>query len=304
MRRSLLAAAVVALGLGGSVWPAQAFEFASQGQTLPIEVTADDGIEWRQDGQVFIARGNARAARGDVTISADTLTAHYRQTPDGESEIWRLDADGAVTIATATETATGSNATYNIDDAVLVLVGQPARLVTADEEVIAHESLEYWEAKRLAVARGKASLIAPDRRLDADVITADLAEETQAQRTGNAPQPGTGGLRLKVARGFGNVVVSSQRERASADRGSYDAETGIAELIGSVRLSRDDNHLAGGYATMNLNTGVSRLFPAPPGGQAAEGRVRGVFVPEARRELREPAEQSPQSSPAPTTSTR
>ena len=47
----------------------------------PIAVTASDGIEWRQNEQEVIARGNARAVRGDVTVTADRLIAHYRKKP-------------------------------------------------------------------------------------------------------------------------------------------------------------------------------------------------------------------------------
>src|SRR3954470_442338 len=44
----------------------------------PVDVTANDGIEWRQAEQVVIARGNARAVRGGVTVDADRLVARYR----------------------------------------------------------------------------------------------------------------------------------------------------------------------------------------------------------------------------------
>ena len=45
----------------------------------PVEVTSDDGMEWRQNEQVIIAKGNAKAVRGDVTVTADRLIAHYRK---------------------------------------------------------------------------------------------------------------------------------------------------------------------------------------------------------------------------------
>ena len=45
----------------------------------PVEVTSDDGMEWRQNEQVIIAKGNAKAVRGDVTVTADQLLAHYRK---------------------------------------------------------------------------------------------------------------------------------------------------------------------------------------------------------------------------------
>jgi lipopolysaccharide export system protein LptA len=44
----------------------------------PIEITSEDGIEWRQQEQVVIARGAARAVREGVAVDADRLIARYR----------------------------------------------------------------------------------------------------------------------------------------------------------------------------------------------------------------------------------
>ena len=32
----------------------------------PVEINADQGIEWRRDDQVYVARGNATAKRGSL----------------------------------------------------------------------------------------------------------------------------------------------------------------------------------------------------------------------------------------------
>ena len=44
----------------------------------PIAITATDGIEWRQEQRQVIARGNAKAVRQNVTVTADRLIAFYR----------------------------------------------------------------------------------------------------------------------------------------------------------------------------------------------------------------------------------
>jgi lipopolysaccharide export system protein LptA len=56
----------------------------------PITITAQDGLELRQAEQEVIARGNAQAVRGNVTVNADELIAHYRKkagtgTPPGSA---------------------------------------------------------------------------------------------------------------------------------------------------------------------------------------------------------------------------
>ena len=145
-RPALLALALLAAGA-----PA-----ASQGIDLsrggPVDVTANDGIEWRQADQVVIARGDARAVRAGSTVDADRLMARYRPARNraaaaappsaapggtgaapeaalgGSSEIWRLEAEGNVRISTATDTARGDRAVYDIDQAVLVLSGRALSL--------------------------------------------------------------------------------------------------------------------------------------------------------------------------------
>ena len=91
-----------------SAW-SQSLNFATSGD-LPIEVFADNGIEWQQDSMVFVAQGNARAVRADVTVFADELRAYYRELAGGGTDIWRLDAIGTVRIKTPESTTYGEKA--------------------------------------------------------------------------------------------------------------------------------------------------------------------------------------------------
>ena len=44
----------------------------------PIEIDADQGIEWLSEDKVYLARGNANAKQGDFSMRADILRAFYR----------------------------------------------------------------------------------------------------------------------------------------------------------------------------------------------------------------------------------
>ena len=46
----------------------------------PIEIDADQGIEWLSGDKVYLARGNANAKQGDFSMRADILKAFYRNT--------------------------------------------------------------------------------------------------------------------------------------------------------------------------------------------------------------------------------
>ena len=149
---------------------AQSLNFGS-GDT-PIEIDADNGIEWQQDGLVFVARGNARAIRGDVSVLADELRAYYRQTNDGSTEIWRLDAIGTVRIKSAEGTAYGDKALYDVDNSILTITGKNLKLVSGEDWLTATDQLEYWETKQMAVARGNAAAKRADKKLNANVLAA------------------------------------------------------------------------------------------------------------------------------------
>jgi lipopolysaccharide export system protein LptA len=246
---------------------AQGFNL-SRNNNEQIQVYADGGIEWMNDALRVIARGNAKAVRGTVTVTADTLTAYYRKGAAGD-EIWRLDADGAVTIATPTETATGHKASYDLDKAVFVLRGSPAKLVTPTDTVTATEMLEYWEKDLLAVARGDAVAIQKDKQIQADVLTSHFKENAK------------GSMEMRRADAYRHVVLTTPQEQVFGDRGDYNLESGIATVSGSVKIVRTGNELNGEYAHVNLNTGISKLFGIGPGGQG-EGRVSGSFTPDKK----------------------
>ncbi|MGG5808663.1 LptA/OstA family protein [Falsiroseomonas sp. CW058] len=291
MRRLLtVAALLVALPVA-----AQNLDLTQGG---PIEITSTDGIEWRQAEQVVIARGNARALRDGVSVDSDRLIARYRpragaapaggESPVSGSEIWRLEAEGRVRIASATERAAGERAVYDMDQAVMVLSGAGLMLETPDQRITARDSLEYWPTRRMAVARGGAVVTTADnRRIAADTLVAyflEAAPPAGAQAAAPAAQPARApvaglpnageGSRIDRVEAYGNVEIRTAEEVVRGERGVYSPQTGLARLVGGVRITRGDNQLNGQEAIVNLRSGVSRLVSAP--GQ----RVQGLVVPQ------------------------
>jgi len=284
MRRlALLLLLAVLVAAGARPAASQGFDLARGGDTQ-IQIYADNGIEWRSDQNRVIARGNAKAVRGTMTVTADTLTAYYRgSAAGGGNEIWRVDAEGNVTIATPTDTATGVKATYDLDKAIFVLRGQPAKLTTPTQTFTADDALEYWENEKMAVLRGNGLAIQKDKKIQADVLTAHFKDKGPPAPGKGAPAKGGGNaggsLDLHHADGFGHVVLTTATEVVTGDRGDYNMESGIATVSGSVKITRGGNELNGGYAHVDLNSGISKLFGAAPGA-TGDQRVRGTFVPD------------------------
>ncbi|RCK49177.1 LptA/OstA family protein [Thalassospira profundimaris] len=273
---------VAAMMLGGAVLGLSGLSDRAQANPLGLaqngagglEVESDNGIEWRRDEQILIARGNAIAKRGTSRVDADELQALYRDR-DGNSEIYRIIAIGNVKLSSDTDVATGDKAVYDIDEAVVVLTGDNLKYTTPKETLTARDSLEYWETERIAVARGNAVAISEDRTLRGDTLTArfDAAEG--------------GANELRRIDGQGNVNIRTATDFVVGDQGVYDAKTGIATLIGSVKITRGENQLNGDRAVVDLNTGVSRL--TADGNGSGKSRVRGLLVPE-KDENKSPAD--------------
>ncbi|MGF1609057.1 MAG: LptA/OstA family protein [Kiloniellales bacterium] len=240
-----------------------------QGGDSPLEINADQGIEWRRDSQQYIARGNARAARGELEVFADTLTAHYRPVAAGGTEIYQIDAEGNVRIVTPSERVYGDLGRYEVDRGLLILWGENLRLETAEDVVTARDSLEYWETRQLAVARGNAVAVRQDKRIRADLLTAYFERNAD------------GDLQIDRIDGKGNVEIASPTEFARSDAGVYYANEQLATLTGSVRITRGENQLNGEFAEMNMATGVSRLLGGTPG-SGGDQRVRGLLVPKRK----------------------
>ncbi|HEX9792327.1 MAG TPA: LptA/OstA family protein [Kiloniellales bacterium] len=259
----IVPAAVLAQGITGLT-----------GGDEPLEINADQGIEWRRNEQTYVARGNASAARGKITVFADALIAHYKPLPGGGSEIHRIDAEGNVRIVSPSETVYGDRGAYDVVNGVLVLVGKDLRLVGAKDVLTARDSLEYWEKRQVAIARGDAEAVREDKRIKADVLTAYF--EPAANKD----------LEITKVDAFGNVRVKTATELARGDRGVYYVQREFATLTGAVKITREENQLNGEYAEVNMATGVSRLLAAAPG-TVATTRVQGLIVPK-RKPTEEP----------------
>jgi lipopolysaccharide export system protein LptA len=267
----LLAGTVAAIANGGRRRPAIA-----QGETggllgggksgSPIEIEAESGIEWRRNEKRYIARGNAIAKRGDLTIHADTLTAHYRDKAAGGSEIWQIEADGHVRLQQPDRTVTGEHAIYNLDTRVLKVTGGALGVDTGKEKLTATDSLEYQDGSQIAIARGNATVVQTNRRVRADTMTGHFQRQTG------------GKLDLVRLEADGNVEVKTTDTYATSNKGDYDLTADIMTLSGNVKVTNARNQFNGEYAEVNVKTGVSRLLGSPSG----SGTVKSLIMPSSQ----------------------
>jgi len=268
---TLLAGTVAAVASG-----ARRKVSAAQGETgglldggqskSPIEIEAESGIEWRRNEKQYIARGNATAKRGDLTVHADTLTARYRDKAAGGSEIWQIEADGHVRLQSPGRTVRGDHAIYNLDTRVLKVTGGDLGVDTDKEKLTAADSLEYQDGPQIAIARGNATVVQTDRRVRADTMT------------GHFQRQADGKLNLVRLEADGNVEVKTPDTYATSNKGDYDLTKDIMTLSGNVKVTNAGNQFNGEYAEVNVKTGVSRLLGSPSG----SGTVKSLIMPSAQ----------------------
>ncbi len=244
----------------------------------PIDITADSGIEWQQDKQVYVARGNAVATRGTSEVHADTLTAHYRpsksKSAEGGNEVYRLDADGHVVIKGPSQTVVGDQAVYDVDQQIGVVTGQHLKLTTPTDVVTARDSLEWYDQQQVAVARGDALAIRADRRIRADVLTAHFVKDKTAATSGagaakpaagtrTAPQPAAAGTGPKSAPARpGQTAVHTKPGAGARPADSTEGTSRISRVDaqGHVVVVTTTDIGRGDYGVYNADTGIVTLL--------------------------------------------
>lgn len=94
-----LAASLVTFGGLAIAAPASAqsigFGPSSSGKPVPVSVNADQRIVWNQKQRTVTAIGHAKAVRGDVTVTAERLVAHYAKRKAGNGQAGNGKAGGA-----------------------------------------------------------------------------------------------------------------------------------------------------------------------------------------------------------------
>ena len=239
--------------------------------SAPIDISAQDSLEWRQEARQYVAKGDVVVKQGGFTLQSQTLTADYEGDTTagpgaaGGTNITLLTAEGNVRLSDDGLSATGEKAVYDTRTGQLTLTGGDLKLVTPDQTVTARDSLQYNTQTGQALAVGNAVAISGTDKIRADRLTAQFGPDsgTDAART------------LQSLSGTGSVVITTPDEVLRGDQGTYDARTNTATLTGTVKLTRGPNVLEGHRATVDLNTNVSRM----EGGPADGGRVRALFYP-------------------------
>jgi lipopolysaccharide export system protein LptA len=328
--------ALAAAALATSSARAQPIDLSHGG---PVQVNAAGGIDWEQNQQVVIAHGDARAVRGDVTVTADQLIAHYRKkattTPDGKpaaappppaatpgatttsadsaddtsgTEVYRLEAIGHVHIFTQTDQAFGDHAIYDMDQSVLVLTGQHLKLITPQDVLTARDSMEDWPQRHMSVARGAAVVVTNDgRRIAGDVLVA-FRNPNPPQAQPAKPAPANPIVQVAAKPPADPLLASGKLERVEA-YGNVDVRTPTETIHGDRGVYVADTDKARIVGHVRSTRGQNQLNGSAANVNMKTGvatmvsghdeQVNGLIVPSDAQSQSKPAPAKPAGKPVP-----
>jgi lipopolysaccharide export system protein LptA len=250
IRRTHAAGLLAALMLAGSsigMGASAQVTGAGKGNDEPVRISAENGVEWRQQEQFYRASGNAIATRGNSSIRADVLTAHYKKGPNDKNQIWKVVGAGNVLITSGEDRITGQQAVYLVEPGVFTITGHNLKIENPKRTITARDRIEYRQKEQIAHVVGNAKAVEGKRTVSADRFVAHFKKGAD------------GKTEMSKVDALGNVVIITEKEVVRGDRGDFDNETRIATLTGNVRVTSGDNQLNGAKAIVNMKTGVSRL---------------------------------------------
>jgi lipopolysaccharide export system protein LptA len=260
-----------------TVWPVASHSVhaapASNASKDPLEISAAGTLEWHRDINKYIAQGDAVAKQGDTVIKATTLEAFYREPAKGGMEIWKIIANGKVEITAPNGKIYGDHAVYNLDNAHAVMTGKSLRMDSDGQSLTAQEHFEYYITENKLIATGSTKITRPTETLQSDTMIAWFKEGAKSRE-------------LWRAEAVGDVVITTEEESISGQKGEYRKEDNKAEISGGVVIRRGPNILEGTRAELDLLTNISRIFGGKAqsnnndnGAASVDMRARGTFYP-------------------------
>ncbi len=253
----------------------------------PLEITADQTLEWHRNDKKYIARGKAEAKQGLTQINAETLSADYRETKKSNFDIYRMTATDDVVITSQGNQAFGDKAVYELETGIATMTGKALKMTAPDQTITARDKFEYDVNNGRLSAYGDVIILRAEDKIQADKASAFFAQGESTTASSDSPM---GGRKLERFEGEGNVVVTTPTEILKGDRGVYKTDSNTAEVFGNVKIIRGPNVLEGNRAEINLTTNVSRMFGnSTTTSTTGKGRVKGVFFPGSTKTETAPA---------------
>ncbi|MCL2469588.1 MAG: hypothetical protein FWF24_05095 [Alphaproteobacteria bacterium] len=236
-------------------------------QNDQLVISAEQSLEWHEDQQLYIARQDARAVRGPLTLEADLLMARRWAKDKGISEkagqrsaIDLVTAEGNVRIFDDKQKLVGDRATYDLDKGWIRVTGAKLCYESQGSVITARDSFDYDEKAQKAFAHGKVVALHQGHKVKADKMAVTFRQNEAGRRE------------LSMIEAWGEVdILTKDGVLARGDHAVYTAHDDMANLAGHVRITRQEVHLEGDRAVLQFGSGESQLL------NEGGGRVRALL---------------------------
>jgi lipopolysaccharide export system protein LptA len=149
---------------------------------------------------------------------------------------------------------------------------------------ITADQLEVFQDRHQAVFSGKVVAAQGETTIHADkmIVHYRAPDEAKAAKTAAKGAEASEAQSIKQVDVEGNVLLTTPKETAKGQRGSYFVEQKVMRLYGDVVLTQGQNVLKGSALEYNTATGYSRVVSggSPAANGAGGGRVKGLFIPQ------------------------
>ena len=166
-------------------------------QASPIEITADNTLEWDRDAKTFSARGNAVVVQDKTSITAETVIANYTDDGNGIKINKIVARDGIPTVKTETETLTAATITAFFTNtaktALDKVIAEKNVTITTAKETLTGDRAEYIPGQQKAIVTGNVKIVEGK-----NVLTGDRAEFDMATNTSTLTSNKQKGGRVKA----------------------------------------------------------------------------------------------------------
>jgi len=231
-----------------------------------VTVYGKDSMTCLEEKNMCIAVGQAWAKKQDLLVSGDELRVHFKKVK-GKRVLTAFEAIGHVKVHHPSGIIDGDHLWYTIATQTLTIKGQSVVLKTPRYLLTAKQKLEYCHRTNLAFAVGGAEFKQEDYTIKSDRLDAFFKPSTSSSSDALRKRESMekqGSLTLEWAKATGHVRIWQKDQKASGERGFYDALTQKAHLWGHVSLSQGKDFAKGQEGIIDLKNKKAHLI----GGQS------------------------------------
>jgi len=164
----------------------------------------------------------------------------------------------------------------------MAAIAAPAPSMLSNDQPVqlSADALQVLQDQKQAIFSGNVIASQGNIHMRADKM---VVHYNKAEGKTENPAPAQGVSRIDAE---GHVVFTNPTDTAKGDVAIYDVEKKTLDLSGTVILTREQNILKGTHLHYDMQTGRSLLTAGKTavsagGGNAGNGRVQGLFVPNA-----------------------